>query len=235
MKIKIVTVTGADESVTPQQMVDVQQKFPNVEWGILLSESSEGKSRFPKLEWIESLKELGLNLSGHLCGRWVRDVIKGDDSFWRDRPTICSMFDRIQLNFHSYLHRVKQPAFTDCLKSIIEKHNAPSQWIFQLDDVNNEILSVAQEAGIDAAGLFDTSGGVGRLPDSWPEAKRFCGYAGGLSPENLEEQLQSISEVAGDNTIWIDAETRLRTDDDSQFVMSKVERFLEIANDSSFG
>ena len=131
------------------------------------------------------------------------------------------------MNFHAYLHKIDQEAFLQSFDHPVLQHK---QFIFQLDDVNNDILNVASEHGVDAVGLFDTSGGIGRLPDHWPHSNnRYCGYAGGLGPENLEEQLVKISEACGDMPIWIDAETKLRSDDDHQFMLDKVERFLEIA------
>ena len=42
-------------------------------------------------------------------------------------------------------------------------------------------------------------------------------YAGGLGPDNLEEELKRIEEVAGDRTIWIDMETKVRSDGDRIF------------------
>ena len=32
-----VTITGADDSIQPSQLLDLQKEFPFVEWGILLS------------------------------------------------------------------------------------------------------------------------------------------------------------------------------------------------------
>ena len=93
MIIKQVTVTGADESVTPQAMLEIQQRHPFVEWGILLSKSAEGRSRFPSLDWLNGLVEghdvSKFNLSGHLCGRWVRDICKGNWTFIEYRAEIC--------------------------------------------------------------------------------------------------------------------------------------------------
>ena len=82
-----------------------------------------------------------------------------------------------------------------------------------------------------AVPLFDLSGGAGILPESWPKAKgEYCGYAGGLSPENLEEQLEKIKCVVDeDQKIWIDVETHVRSSDDKQFDLDKVRKFLEIS------
>jgi hypothetical protein len=52
---------------------------------------------------------------------------------------------------------------------------------------------------------------------------------GGLSPDNLEEQLLKLDEVVGSDTIWIDAETHLRSNGDEIFDLEKVKQFLEVA------
>ena len=80
--------------------------------------------------------------------------------------------------------------------------------------------------------LFDLSHGTGVLPDQWPATLNFvkCGYAGGLSPENLELQIKAIERIVGDTPIWIDMETHVRSNMDAQFDLSKVRTCLEISS-----
>ncbi len=47
MKIDKVTLTGADDSVRPAELVEISQQYPLVEWGILFSKSQQGTARFP--------------------------------------------------------------------------------------------------------------------------------------------------------------------------------------------
>ncbi len=57
-----------------------------------------------------------------------------------------------------------------------------------------------------------------------------CGYAGGLGPDNLEEQLELISAAAGDCSFWVDMEGKLRTLDETEcdwFDLGKARRCLE--------
>lgn len=219
-----VTVTGADDSTNPEALLLLSKKYPFVEWGILLSKSQEGRFRFPSVLWLQGLYKISdaLNLSGHICGQWVRKICTGEDDFFIDRQALVPMFKRLQLNFHRHSHRMLDEPFAKLLK------RNPVQYIFQLDDVNNWILDYAQEAGIDAVPLFDLSGGAGRLPEHWPKARPgYCGYAGGLSPHNVEQELRQIAQAAGDNRVWIDVETHVRSTDDSKFELDKVELFLQ--------
>ena len=55
--------------------------------------------------------------------------------------------------------------------------------------------------------LFDKSGGRGAPPRSWPEAREgaFCGYAGGLNPDNIGVALPAIAAcVPEGQPYWID-------------------------------
>src|SRR5207302_929741 len=67
--------------------------------------------------------------------------------------------------------------------------------------------------------LFDTSGGAGLTPDdleeSWPMAwpGKYCGYAGGLGPDNVADELEKIFGTNAEqaSTFWIDMETKVRS------------------------
>jgi len=235
-----VTITGADDSTRLDNLFTLSNKYPWVEWGILLSASSQSRPRFPSLPWTTELEarmrasvfKEKISTSGHLCGKWVRHICKGDwSSFTKEMP-VWMMFKRLQLNFHSYLHKIKdKQAFIQGFKGLEEEHPYPKQFIFQLDNVNNEIVDVAIKGGVDACPFFDLSGGVGTLPDHWEKAREniYTGYAGGLSPENVTSQLEEIEKVCGEGPIWIDVETHVRTPDNRALDMEKVEAFLEAA------
>jgi len=230
MNITKVTVTGADDSVDPRELIDIQKQYPFAEFGILLSSSNEGRSRFPSQGWmkhlIQTTRQDKLNLSGHLCGRWVRDLCAGKWTFIEDRPEWVDLFKRLQLNFHAITHKIVPDAFQEALALLPNM-----EYIFQFDDINNSVISNGPAAGVSAVPLFDVSGGAGTLPSNWPKPLPgiTCGYAGGLSPENLQGQLDKIEQVAGNQDIWIDAETLLRSPNDRQFDLSRVKAFLEMA------
>ena len=86
--------------------------------------------------------------------------------------------------------------------------------------------------GLNAVALFDHSGGKGRVPRHWtpiPHQEVFTGYAGGLGPDNLADELKRIHDAVGEATIWIDLETKVRSDDDKVFDLDKVRRCYDIA------
>ena len=276
MKLDRVTITGADNSIAAADLAALSNDFPFVEWGILCSKTQMGGTRFPDRKWLDQLEKVylytaGMNLSCHLCGRWVRDFLKeGDHKFTNEiGSTLFHAFQRVQLNFHGQPHQLDLEKFCNGI-DLLEKYGPtrqPKQWIFQFDRVNDDFLKSVLDRKIDGVPLFDTSGGIGQLPDSWPlpigrkkavggdengpdcenpgdpplcvgchptcasyVEPLYCGYAGGLGPDSLEEQLPKIAEAASEARIWIDMETRVRSDDDQQFDLKKVRRCLEITD-----
>lgn len=235
--IETVTVTGADDGTAPDKIYALSLAYPFVEWGILLSKKNEGHPRFPSSLWLNDFllnKHDEVTVSGHLCGHWVRDIVSGGVDFANQKEELLPFFDRFQLNFHGEPHHIVN---VDNYLYALDYLNASGnqQIIYQRDGVNDLLFSHARSqsairAGLDAVPLYDISGGRGILPKDWPEPEgAYCGYAGGLSPANLQEQIDKLSKIVGDNHIWIDAETCLRTEDNQLLDLQKVVQFLEIA------
>lgn len=251
MHLDRVTITGADDSVEPQDIVDLSREFPFVEWGILASQKSTGRSsRFPSREWMIRLQAVAsqnpMNLSLHLCGRWVRELLIGKRCEQLDDAALF-LFQRVQLNFHAENTRCHPLDFCHALSTMGDR-----EFIFQIDGSGgNEHLEAVNDAAdchnyrLKTVALFDLSGGAGVLPESWPkpiylnatpgphgegvEQWAYHGYAGGLSPDNLAVQIPLIAQAADGARFWIDMETRVRSDDDRQFDLGKVRKALEIA------
>jgi hypothetical protein len=141
MAINRVTITGADNSIEPIELVRLGRKYPFSEWGILTSErntfapGNKGTPRYPSPDWISELKSMSwttqvLNLSLHVCGRWVRDLLLGEMSI----PTeFLEQFKRIQLNFHAERTKCNPDEFSRLLK------NLKKEFIFQIDGYVVEI------------------------------------------------------------------------------------------------
>lgn len=237
-----VTITGADESVDPAELVRISKLYSFVEWGILFSGSRVGCPRYPDAAWLRRLADCAegqpIKLAAHLCGRWVRDFVLDARFTWKEQHLdIYDLFPRVQLNFHGEFHRAHRGFANALLDEAPRKagHGAPEdrpgkEFILQCDGVND---AAAEELvpWTNAVPLFDASGGAGIVPKRWPDAWAgvYCGYAGGLGPENLIEELARIEKAAGQERVWIDMERRVRSDDDATFMLSKVSRVLELA------
>jgi phosphoribosylanthranilate isomerase len=234
-QIDRVTVTGADDDTSVSDLIKLGKKYPWVEVAILLSRNSAGSARYPEGDWIEYFfDELDrefihsgfvLKTSGHLCGGWVREILLGD--LKDDLKNLLSNynFDRWQINTHGIKHKVDYPKFYNVLETF---QNNDQSVIFQVDGANQQLIDNCEEKGFkNISALFDLSSGRGVSPESWPSPldNIFCGYAGGLSPENVKENCNKI--VDFDTPVWIDAETHLRSLDTDKFDLGRVEEFLE--------
>lgn len=232
MKLDRVTITGPDNSIKPSDLIEISQEFPFVEWGILVSASNVGCNRFPSVEWIYDFmnvaEENNWKTSLHLCGKWVRSLLVGD--IYPIVFRLADKFARVQLNFHAERNICLPEESAEALHRIGNK-----QFIFQIDGAGgNEHMDSIKSAdpSLNIVGLFDISGGAGILPDEWPTPKPgydYHGYAGGLGPDCLEHQIPLIAEAAKDSRIWIDMETKVRSNHDRQFDLEKVKKCLEIA------
>jgi hypothetical protein len=244
-QIDRVTMTGADDSTNPQDLLDLSIKYKFVEWGILISKQFDkgivSGCRFPSLQWYnDKLKpviynanfdNIPFNLSLHVCGKLVKQICDGNaqsliDIFSDPNGPSLKFFKRIQLNFHGLLHNIDKDQFINALNQIRKHSNVT--FIFQLDNVNNEIFEYAIKNNIPAVPLFDLSHGGGILPEKWPNLtyEGYAGFSGGLGPENLEAQIPLILEANPGREMWLDMETKIRSDNDYLFDLKKVETCL---------
>ena len=230
--IRRVTITGADDSIPPEELLTLQKTFPFAEWGILVSRKRFGVNRFPSREWLNKLVKLKkdnpkLSLACHLCGNYVVEFYNGESDFISSELSdIWEIFDRVQLNTHGELHAWHSSALD------VIREDSNKEFIFQCDGINTGLFDAAVKEGLgNISGLFDLSHGAGVLPNHWPLpfSKIHCGYAGGLSPDNLAAQIQKIEEMVSSINIWIDMETHVRSGMDQVFDLKKVTRCLEIS------
>lgn len=236
MNLKLVTFTGADDSISPEALAQVSKKYPFVEWGILVSERlqmpSGGKAaRFPSLPWIEHFARVAqandLKVAMHLCGRGLRALMIGETDSLYIYAGLIKVAQRIQLNFHAEPVRWNSEAFGKAVAGW------PHQFIFQQDGRNGWLLNAALSmSGLsNAVPLFDLSHGAGVYPSKWPLPdfqSPLYGYAGGIGPDNVIQALNEIGGVLPDESaMWIDMETKVRSDDDQTFEITKVVNVLE--------
>ncbi len=223
MQLKYTSITGADDAVDPADLVALSREFPFAEWAILLLPARTGTPRFPSKEWIIRFSQLakGLHTAMHLCDGALLGFIRGDHEILE----LMSGFKRIQLNLKfGDVEGKYDPA--DLVQRV--RDNPQFQFIIQYGRDKQSLLPLLADVSNHAV-LYDDSAGRGISPDSWdpPLPNHFCGYAGGLNPANVAQQIAIIAKVAPGYTTWIDMETGVRTDD--KFDLAKVRRVLEIS------
>lgn len=247
MQLRYITLTGADNTVDPIDLVKLALKYPYVEWAILFSKSRQGQSRYPSADWIDDLIRCSqdypdMNFSAHLCGKWVEEALAGEVTFLQNE-NYKLRFRRIQFNLgkERLAAALKNKTF---IGGVIACHKAA---IFggNYDDVT---VSGNFFDYTDTFPLFDASGGRGIEAKDWPKPltymdydpmdeskdkirQLFCGYAGGLGPDNVVLELARIEEMVGEGTIWIDMETKIRSvkNDKDIFDLEKCEQVLQAA------
>lgn len=236
MKLSTVTVTGADDSVHPRDLAEITREYPFVEFGILLSRGAMGRPRFPSADWLRlafgECSGKGVRFAGHICGSWVSDSLLGEFPIHELNEihngfVTSGLFRRWQLNTHAKPHPFNCASLGTLLRLLSANRQSV---IFQYDGVNTSLVPCIESTGCkNASFLFDLSHGAGILPTEWPVPLDGipCGYAGGLSPENVADQLRRLEKTVGDGAFWIDAETHLRSRHDKEFDLNKVRAFLE--------
>lgn len=247
MKLKTVTITGADNNTDIDKMIEISKKYPFVEWGILFSplrNLGKGESRYPNGYWLTELQNkcanLNLNFSAHLCGGYTREMLNfgTHDNFTMGWPSsFLPMFNRIQLNFNASKNNVCDEFYSllstmSCANpEIILQHN------FSNKEVNSKVIFQKKPVHFQKEPfqfLYDSSGGNGKTIEYICPIipNHFTGYSGGLNPDNISEILMAIEKGNSDadkaTEFWVDTETGVRTDDILDF--EKVNKFLEICS-----
>jgi hypothetical protein len=240
VKLKTVTLTGADDRIDPGVLTDLAEEFPFVEFGILFSRDRAGTERYPTRPWIKRLLDWAefyrrernrpFPIAAHLCGPYVAAFIdQAKYPGWRpdwSGGLRTYEFGRVQLNLdRNQVNRLD----TDTL----DEYGGNGVIILRteegFDDLAGRVISYNTKHERFAL-LHDRSGGTGFLPAGWPEAdpRIRCGYAGGLNLDNLDTELAKIAVVAGDARIWIDLETGVR-DAKNHFDVGRARLILEKA------
>lgn len=227
MRIIKLTFTGADDLTSITSMIEVCKEYPFAEFGILTKRKFWGehennivewdKPRYPSIKWIRELvgrfaiEGLRNNLSLHICPPLTYEIFED--------MNMLSQFDgfgRVQLNSapskFDFDERVYEYSISMKRQIIIQLNGTKPEIFLQ----NNFLANNVWDDITPVVGLFDGSGGRGVLAKEWRSplvnaSNILVGYAGGLNPDNLAEEIGKIRLVAGDNPIWLDMETGVRT------------------------
>jgi hypothetical protein len=206
-KPAFITFTGIDAATDFVAARALSAAYP-VEFAVLFSPERQGENpRYPAWGSIHKMLDHagpGSRFAAHLCGGHSR-LLLATASTMLD-PMLRDHFSRVQINT-AYVG-IDPAAIAEWAESIEVQPILQCRETFPLHP--------------EVSWLFDASGGRGKLPEAWPAAPRtlsgvgkppVVGYAGGLSPHNIAEQLPLISAAAGDSPYWIDMESGVRTDD----------------------
>lgn len=226
MKPFDVTITGADDSVDPHDLLELYEELRFVEWGILMSETREGSPRYPTRSWVEQVCRLpSIRLSAHLCGTLSAIVGYGKT------PLMDTAFSRSQLNGWDFTGGLASGGLATRISA--QGH----EWIIHARCQENLLKTVITALTLNyrsgsskVSVLYDESWGRGVMPRTWPRAPLGArvGYAGGITPANVCSVLDQICSANPDDerSFWIDVESGVR-DEHDRLDLNKVRSVLE--------
>lgn len=232
--LKLISFTGADNRTSVdeldalnQYMVSKSNIIP--EWALLIYLEAEGLARNPDKTKRSQILELKYQTAAHLCGEKAFHLVLSRDTQFLDE---LKKYNRVQLNVNA---RKKDfsPAQIKNIYDILADENISTIFQFhqQSQDFILKYLQNSQENKKDPTNqtiLFDTSKGRGISPVSWPSPiGKFCGYAGGLNPENI---VDANDKIVGyfentDNAYWLDMESGLRIN--NEFSLQKCKEVFD--------
>lgn len=193
-----IAFTGVDHAAAKADLVALSARYP-IEWGMLVDDEQQENALFPSaLVRARLLSGEPLRWAAHICGSRARSIASTPPEV-TEQPMLTG-FQRIQIN-HSFT-------------GSDDTHIANSSLFGRRHAVRTVLqCSVGFPADMRVDWLFDTSFGKGAKPIAWPALPvqgPFCGFSGGLHPDNVREVLESIAAPAG-AVYWIDMESGIRS------------------------
>ena len=208
MKLRHITFTGIDDSTDLNEVQRIQEQYPYVEWGLLLSKKRSGfDPRYPSRHILCELENRGLNLSAHICGIFAREIAATNNwnNFFRFIEFRQSIFQRAQLNIADY--KFENMGGTNLtppywLKEIIiQQKNTNEIDFYKAMRFKRNYVSI----------LFDASDGRGIKTTNFELAQIEnikAGYAGGINAENIKKMLPFLLDFSY-HPFWSSSETTL--------------------------
>lgn len=209
-----ISLTGVDDQTDLARLTALSSQYPLVEWGMLYSPKRQGLGgRYPSVQTLQrALQELPphVRVALHVCGGGVPGLLSGEAQVTSLVEAVAARGGRVQLNFS----QSRDALDLEALSALLTRYEGLT-FIVQ-ENAANEGVATRMASHANFAALFDASGGMGVERDVWPAPLPgvSCGYAGGLGPDNLAEQVPRIRAASAGRSHWIDIEGKLRTADD---------------------
>ena len=218
MHLKYITLSDPRDHNTFDELFDLWNIDPRVEIAVQMHNGNVSPDT-TRYNWIkQTIDKLYImrhefNLAMHINKDWCDDICNGKiptalkpffdaSSYYTYRPLV----QRIQLNMPQNTAENFNP---QKLKNVIDAYN-DKEFIIQYKQSTINAVEQLHKTGAKFSLLFDESGGNSKQPKSWQAPiypdKHPMGYAGGLNPENIQDNLNKIKKVAGNNQIWTDVE-----------------------------
>lgn len=216
--LKLISFTGIDKNTDINKLIELKEKYPNIEFGFLISEANTNKNtnnRYPQLVMLQQLRGKNFNLALHVCGKLAREVAK-TGSLEGVKEFVGKNFDlfqRVQLNLVGTT--IKVPLTNTLGKEVIIQTNLDNKESAKNYELMKDVENIVF--------LSDKSGGHGEVTD-FDFFDKYQGFAGGINPENILDRKSDIDYLV-EYDYWMDMESGVRTND--WFDVSKVEEICK--------
>ena len=239
MKLKFITCSGCNETTSIPELLNLLSEFPRAEIGVQVSnkKASYGSSRY---DWICSLwclvlhRRVTINAALHVNLQWVEDFGQGivapelEEFLFFDNNDGTPFFQRVQLNFK--IGREKTPDI-DKLEQAIRRFPR-HRFILSYNQSNKRLIQELYVRNVKFDCLFDESFGAGIVPATRDEPAFIDvlqGYAGGITPDNVVQELCKIAQTNKQGyclqDVYIDAHKGLE-DEFTHFDINKCRAYL---------
>ena len=222
-RLQHITFTGIDWKTDLNELSEIQEQYPYVEWGVLVSKNwKSNDNRYFNPTFLESI-DSNLNLSAHMCGHIAREAVNGNlNPFLSWANDYNYIFKRCQLNISGSQTNPEKFIYRDNMSDYFD------EVILQQKGVDNCDLFMKSMSDRHVSILLDASGGNGINTDiKLLDVPAKVGYAGGINASNVAEKLTYLEENCK-TPYWIDMEAGVRTND--WFDTNKVRQVLEICD-----
>ena len=234
MFLKTVVCSGINEKNDINNAIEFLKKHKNVEFGVQCSPKKAGYQT-PRFEWLKELlyklneQKIENRIALHLNEGFVVSFCDGklpDEIF--ELLKVGQTVGRLQLNFkigREFFSSLNVPDIKTLGKTMHAVESHPI--ILSASQPNLPFIHKAYHRGMKFDVLYDDSFGEGvcpgiRKPPLFKDV--FQGYAGGLSPENVVDELMKIGQVAK-GAVFIDAEGKLKQD--GYFNFDRADKFVQ--------
>lgn len=242
MNIEYITCSDMREHNDIDEIIDLGKKYPRAEFAIQAHPPKFSPS-MPRYVWFDTLVHASrvnnIKLAMHVNSEYRTELCHGVVPYslrrlWEiERNDGTPVVGRVQVNINGGNDKYK--FYADKVADIIRAY-PKIKFILQYTPAQYDRILKLDKKHVPFALLYDASGGRGISPDSWGAPvmpNHQMGYSGGLSPENVIDNLNDINEILpADYSTWIDAEGKLKSPDSNGkevFDVKRAEKYIERA------
>ena len=233
MKLQRISCVGANEKLAVGDCVDFLARNPRAELGVGVSKQKGGAGT-ARNKWLGELldEHRGGRVPLHVNNDWSVGVANNRYpeeliDFLKTKPA-----SKMQVNLGGCGYTSKDIEVKKFIASVVRADELGSRLILSYNPEFAAIIkNIYESVGDKFDVLYDASFGYGKRADKYESVfpNLVQGYAGGLSPDNIAEQLDKIASAQPSGRlvrVFIDAEGGLRSDNKNVIDLNKAEQFV---------